>query len=291
MVTSMTGFGRGSATEGDVTVVVELRSVNNRFLDVSVRVPREYAPLESGVQRAVRERLARGRVDVTVRRQGLAAGGVVVADQALFDSYVAAATALLGPDGPPVAPAFVLAQPGVLSVVAESVDASSEQGVLMAALAEALDRLVAMRVAEGDALAADLRTHLALAGAEVDAIEAIAADLDARLRERLSTRMVRLLGEAVEPWRIAQEAALLAEKADVSEEVARLRSHLQQVTATLDGGDGNDAIGRRLDFLLQEIHREVNTIGSKAADHPVSHRVVELKTLLERMREQAANVE
>ena len=145
-----------------------------------------------------------------------------------------------------------------------------------------------MRGVEGRELAADLARHADALSVQVDAVDAVVADLDARLRDRIAGRVAKLLGEQVEPWRLAQEAALAADKADVSEEIARLRSHLAQLRDALGGGD---AVGRRLDFLLQEIGREINTIGSKAVDHPVSARVVEMKTVLERMREQAANVE
>lgn len=291
MLTSMTGFGRGEASGADVSVVVEIKTVNNRYLDLQFRLPREYAALEPAAQRAVKARLSRGRVELSVRRQPLRSRTVVEPDVDLFRAYLDAIDALMAgrPDAERgSAIAFALGQPGVIVVRAEDVDVMREEDVLATALESALDDLVAMRAAEGNELHADLERHLLAMLDHVDAIAEVVGDLDQRLRERLASRMERLLGERAEPWRIAQEAALAADRSDVSEELARLRSHAVQLREAMER---DESIGRRLDFLLQEMNREVNTIGSKAVDHPVSHRVVEMKTVLERMREQAANVE
>jgi uncharacterized protein (TIGR00255 family) len=152
----------------------------------------------------------------------------------------------------------------------------------------AIEGLKQMRLSEGVALEQDLDQNLGRFLDELNAIEGQVGDLHQRLRIKIETKLRKILGDRHEPWRVLQEAALLAERADIHEEIARLRSHAAQFKEALDR---DEPVGRRLDFLLQEMNREVNTIGSKAADHPVSHRVVELKSILERMREQAANVE
>lgn len=291
MLQSMTGFGRAEATSSDVAVVVELRSVNNRFLDVQSRLPREYAALEPAVQRAIKAAFQRGRVDVNVRRQVTRTRSRVVPDSDLFHSYVAAIDGLLQGRSERErehAAAFALGQPGVLTVSVDEVDVLAEEGVLLAAVESAIADLAQMRSAEGQQLAADLEAQVAALLEHVDAIEAHVADLDVRIRDRLVERMQRLLGDRVETWRLVQEAGILADKADVAEEVTRLRSHCLQFREAMAR---DEVVGRRLDFLVQEMNREVNTIGSKAVDHPVSHRVVDMKAVLERMREQAANVE
>lgn len=288
---SMTGFGRGEAAMGGVTVVVELRSVNNRFRDVQLRLPREYSVFEPRVQAALREVVARGRVDGTIRRTSAEGATRVVADMALADQYRRAITDVarrLQRDPGEVPLATLLAFPGVLLPTEADPDVLGEWEVLEVAIQSATAELTRMREAEGVALAADLRLNAdgleALRGEVATQSEGVAERLRARLEERLR----RLVADRVDPARLAQEVALLAEKADISEELARLGSHLAQLREALASPE---PVGRKLDFLLQEMNRETNTIGSKAAEHAVSARVVEMKTLLERLREQAQNVE
>lgn len=292
MLRSMTGFGRGEASGADVAVVVELRSVNNRYLDIQVRAPREYMAYEPELQNTLKEGFKRGRLEAHIRRQPTRSRTVVAGDSELFRSYMGAIEGLLASDNDPAtrqgAVAWVLGQPGVLNVDTADLDVMSEGDVLRAALDAAMLGLKEMRETEGRALYLDLDKQLLKMIDEVVAIEALAADLHLRLKTRLETKVKKLLGERYEPWRIIQEAAMLAEKADVAEELTRLRSHALQFKETLER---DEPVGRRLDFLLQEMNREVNTIGSKSAEHPVASRVVEMKSILERMREQAANVE
>lgn len=288
---SMTGFGRGEAREGAVSVLVEVRSVNNRFLDVVLRLPKEHAPHEAWVQAAVRAGCRRGRVEVSVRRIAPQAATEVRADVDAFRAWQAAVDALLeGRSDAERAAAvpFLLSQPGVIVANVPEVEAGLEERLLRQALDAALVGLLGMRRVEGLDVEADLVAQLDEISAGVAACAAVVSDLDARLRRRLEERVARLLGDAVEPWRIAQEAALLAERADVSEELARLASHVAQARAALAS---DEAVGRKLDFLGQEMLREVNTLGSKTVDSSAMHRVVEMKAALERWKEQAANVE
>lgn len=292
MLRSMTGYGRGEASNGTVTVVVELRSVNNRFRDLQVRCPREYMPLEPRINNVLKDPFTRGRIDAFVRRQVIGPATVVVADKSLAEEYMRAINELgeivVGYTQREVPLNFILAQPGVLTVAEAPVDVMTEWDICETALQAAVADLMQMREAEGAALKRDLLGQLADLRTCVTEVEAVATGINERIRQRLEARIKRLIGDRYDPPRIVQEAALLADKADVSEEITRLRSHCDQFAEALEA---EEAIGRRLDFLLQEMHREVNTIGSKAAEHPISHRVVEMKSILERMREQSANVE
>lgn len=292
MLRSMTGYGRGEAHSGRVTVVVELRSVNNRFRDLQVRCPREYLPLEPRINNVLKDPFTRGRIDAFVRRsvQGLQAE--ILCDKALVREYARiiseVSAELQAAPQKEVGLSFILAQPGVLTITEAPVDVMAEWDVCDTALQAAIADLTQMREAEGAALRKDLLYNLAEMSRCIEEVDSAAAGINDRIRIRLETRIRRMIGDRYEAARIVQESALLADKADISEELTRLKSHCDQFTEALDG---DEAVGRRLDFLLQEMHREVNTIGSKAAEHPISHRVVEMKSVLERMREQAQNVE
>lgn len=288
---SMTGYGRGEATNGDVTVVVELKSVNNRFRDLNVRMPRGYLVLESRVQKVLREVLQRGRVDVFLRRSAVEGGPSVQADPVLAERYfnaMAQVAKRLAREDEDIPLASVLAQPGVLNAAEVETDALGEWTIVETALQAALADFLQMRSAEGEALRLDLRRHLDHLQRLWAEVQACTDGITERLHARLQERITRLLGDKVDPSRLAQEAAVLADKADVSEELARLRSHFKQFSDALESPD---PVGRKLEFLVQELNREINTIGSKAAEHPVSAQVVEMKSVLERIREQAANVE
>ncbi len=290
---SMTGFGRGEASNSEVSVVVEMKSVNNRFRDVQLRVPREYLLLEPRINDVLRQYINRGRIEVYVRRQAGESGQRVRPDPALAESYLRAMVDVakrLQRDSTEIPLSLVLEQPGVLRLEDADTDALAEWEVVSTALDAAVGQLVAMRQTEGMALESDLRRHLADLRRLRDEVDAAADGVAERLKARLDGRLARLLGDrAVDPGRLAQEAAVLADKADIREELARITSHCEQFEETLT--NDSEPVGRKLDFLLQELNREVNTIGSKTTEHPIAARVVELKSVLERMREQAANVE
>lgn len=292
MLHSMTGYGRGEASNAEVTVLVELKSVNNRFRDIQLRGPREYMALESRIHNLLKEPFQRGRIDAYVRRTAIASRMRVVADTGLAHDYARVinevAADMVGFVGRDVPFTFILGQPGVLSIIESDVDVMTEWDVVETALQSAIEDLLNMRRAEGRALQEELSAMLQELRTLVAEVEAAAVGINDRLRQRLEGRIKRMLGERYDPYRIAQEVAILADKADVSEEVARLRSHCDQFAEALSG---QEAVGRRLDFLLQEMNREVNTIGSKAAEHPINQRVVDMKAVLERMREQSANIE
>jgi len=288
---SMTGYGRGEASNGDVTILVEIKSVNNRFRDINVRVPRDYGVLEARVVKAIKEGLTRGRIDVFVRRTSIEGGPTVRADTVLAERYFRAIQDVakrLQRTEEDIPLAAVLNQPGVLTSVEDQTDAASEWDLVNTALTVALADLVAMRATEGAQLEADLRSHLDELQRLWTEVNAATDGLTERLHAKLAERISRLIDDRVDATRLAQEAAILADKADVSEELVRILSHCKQFSTALAT---TEPVGRKLDFLTQELNREINTIGSKAAEHPVSSTVVEMKSTLERIREQAANVE
>lgn len=289
---SMTGYGRGEATNGDVSVVVEMKSVNNRFRDVQMRVPRDYMVLEPRIQAALKDSIQRGRVEIFVRRNATESGHGVQPDIYLAERYYKAiklvAQRLQRPEED-IPLALIVGQPGVLTTIETEADALTEWELCSTAVQAALDDLLQMRKAEGEALHRDLRWQLDEMLRLRAEVAANSEGIAERLRSRLEDRLLRLVADRrLDPSRLAQEAAILADKADVSEELVRIESHCNQFGDALASGE---PVGRRLDFLLQELNREINTVGSKAAESAVAERVVEMKSVLERMREQVANVE
>ena len=288
---SMTAFGRGEATNGDLTVVVELRSVNHRFRDINIRAPKEYGALEPRINAFLRDRFERGRIDCTVRRTAREGLFGVTPDLHLAEASYRAmreiAKRLQRPEEE-VSLAHVFAQPGVLTIEEYDLDVTHEWEVLEPALGGAIQHLLEMRAREGAALKRELQQMLGEFTRYRGQLEALAEGVHARLRARLEERLGFLLAEWVDANRLAQEAAILADKADISEELARLASHVDQFR---DLFISKKPSGRKMEFLLQEMGREVNTIGSKAVEEDASRNVVEMKALLEKMREQSANVE
>ncbi len=291
MIRSMTGFGAGRAGRGDEEIDVEIRSVNHKFCEVKVRLPRELSAIELEMARAVKERLARGGVDVSVRR---APGRVAVAprvDAALAEAYVRAFREIQARLALPGAVhlADVLGAEGVVRLEERAVDLESARAGAMDALEQALAALTAMRGREGVALARDLEGRLATIEDLVTRIETIAPQSIERYRVRLEQRIEEVSrGLSLDPARLAQEVALFADRIDVSEELTRLRSHVAQTRGLL-GGD--EPAGRKMEFVVQEMHREANTIGAKSQGADISAAVVALKAEIERMREQVQNVE
>jgi uncharacterized protein (TIGR00255 family) len=294
LIRSMTGFGRAEASAQAPQISVETRSVNHRHLDVALRIPKALAALESDARKLVASRLERGRVDVAIQLGSATerAEQHLVVDAELAREHVNRARALgaeLGVSGD-VALTWVLERPGVVRM--EEVEAP-EPAMLWPALADALsralDELVEQRATEGAALAGALRALLTDLEREVDIVAVRAPAAATRRESRLRDRLRALVGDLkVDETRILTEAAAWAEKTDVAEELARLRSHLDQFRSMLDKGG---PVGRPLDFLIQELLREVNTVGSKADDLDVSQAVLAAKGVIEKMREQVQNLE
>lgn len=283
---SMTGFGRGSS--GAVTV--ELRCVNHRFAEVSCRLGRELAPLEDRIRRQVLSSFGRGRIEVRVEADSPPASvSALHIDKALANAYHDALKELAGALGLPWQPDLMAlaSLPGVVCLREPPPEHDALSPDVDAALGEAIAQAREMRRAEGRALAADLAARADELGGLVAAMAGI--ETGAAIRSRLAGRLAEVLAPgAVDPGRLEVEVALLAERAAVDEEIARLGSHLDQFRSAI-GETG--PVGRKLDFIVQEFHREVNTIGSKAADSRILSAAIEAKGVVEKLREQVQNVE
>lgn len=288
----MTGFGSGQATKAGESLAVELKSVNHKFCEVKVRLPRELGGLDALVQKAVKDRVARGAVEVSVRRAARTGTGLVPqADLGLAKEYRRAWSELAAALGVPdeVRLRDIALLPNVIRAEEPQVNLDDATGALEQALALALDGLTAMRGKEGDSLKADLSARLALVSATVAELVGLAPKAVEEYRARLAEKIAELAkGVTVDPQRLAQEVAFFAERTDVAEEMTRLHSHLAQFQALLSA---KEPVGRKMDFLVQEMHREVNTTGSKSQHPEISSRIVALKAELERIREQVQNVE
>lgn len=291
-IASMTGYGRGEARGTRVALAAEARSLNHRFLEINLKLGRGLGAHEAETRRLVQGRAARGRFDLTVVTRRISGSpSAVRTDVALGSEYVKGARALAEVVGlaPDLTVADLLRLPGVVTAE-EAVEEEGEVGLLLKiAVEEAMTELVRMRQTEGAALAADLAKHLAAVEAWGGELGRILPAALLRIQERMRERVRELSAEApVDPGRLAQEVATWAAKSDVAEELARLLSHCAQFRALLaDGGP----MGRQLDFVTQELHREVNTIASKVDDREMVGRILEARTLVERLREQVQNVE
>jgi uncharacterized protein (TIGR00255 family) len=289
----MTGFGRGAFTGENFSVTVEIKTVNNRYLDVHLRLGQELSASEMTIRRRVSSRLSRGRVDLSINFERTGATNYEV-NRPLIAGYVQALREIkrqLGLTGD-IDVNSLGRVPGALTAARDTLDEENTAGV-EAALDQALDDLEQMREIEGASLAAEMRVRVAKIEAEVPIIEAAAAGLADAYRERLQKRINELLArgsQAVEldSGRLAQEVAYLADRSDISEELARLRSHLEQFRSSLDT---NGEVGKRLDFLLQELNREANTVLSKSSDVAIKDSALAIKAEVEKLREQVQNVE
>jgi uncharacterized protein (TIGR00255 family) len=292
MIKSMTGYGKGESAYAGGRIIVELRCVNHRYGEISVKLPRALMQFENDIKKRVAERLSRGKIDLFIQVEGAGSLGVPTANLPLARGYYRAFSAIreaLGM-GDEVSLALVAAQRDVITVAAEAEGTLEEiPPELLAALEEGLCRVDEMRLFEGEALLADFTKRRGLLEELIGRVTARSPFVVADYAARLKGRVVALCSESALPdERIALEVALLADKCDITEELVRLESHLRQFDETLTRAE---PVGRKLDFLLQEINREVNTVGSKANDAEIAACVVELKGELEKIREQVQNIE
>lgn len=288
----MTGFGAATASAKGLTVRAELRSVNHRHLLVKVRLPADRAELEPRVEALVRKRLARGSVTAHVHltTEGCAAAARIDVEVARsYRDQLKALGKTLGLDAE-VRVADLLPLPGVVGSHEGGADSERVERLVLRAVGDALVDLLGMRETEGEAMARDLERSASAIQRSVKRIAARMPKVVEHHRQQLAKRVETLLGSAgsVSAADLAREVALLSDRLDVSEELTRLEAHLEQLAKLLAKG-GN--VGRKLDFLAQEFFREANTVGAKCSDARVAHEVVELKTHIERLREQVQNVE
>ena len=292
MIKSMTGYGRAVETVNGREFTVELRSVNNRYLDCSVRLPRLVSFAEDAVKQAVKASVSRGKVDVfiSIRSEG-AEETQVTLNTAVLDGYLAAMRQMVSQYGvtDDISVSAVSRLPEVFLMEKPQVDEEQLQKDLLQVVAQALAGYDAMRSKEGQALDNDLRSRGQTILSLVEQVEQGNGQTVVDYRNRLEAKLREVLeNTAIDESRILTEAAIFADKVAVDEETVRLRSHLEQMNAMLDGGG---AVGRKLDFLLQEMNREANTIGSKCTDVKLARIVVDIKAELEKIREQTQNIE
>jgi len=292
MLTSMTGYGKAESVTDNGKISIEIRSVNHRYGEISVKLPRQFMPLESEIKKRVASRFKRGKIDVFINFEqpsGLAASPQV--NLALAKAYHDAFLALNHHLGiyEPVPASIIIAQKDVLVSQEMTPDMEGVSTALFSTLSDAMESFGDMRCTEGEALFAEISGRIAIISDAVETVAirspaAVAANVD-----RLKERIVKLLSDVqLDEMRFAQEAALIADRMEITEELVRLRSHFKQFDSLLSL---DEPVGRKLDFLLQEMNREVNTIGSKANDAEIAAMVVELKSEMEKVREQIQNVE
>ena len=293
MITSMTGFGRGSAEGESGSVGVEVRSVNSRFLDIQGRSPHQLQAFEQMVREKIQGRVGRGKVSVHISwEEGASIGPLPTLDETVVARYVEDLRRLAAMDGvsgrAEIDRELLVRLPGVFrSEVAQGNNEEAE-GLLAAALATALDDFVAMRTREGEALAVDLRQR-------IERIESLLAEVEKGVpeaRKQVHARLREKVDELLKPGevdeaRLAMEVALIADRSDITEEIVRFHSHNAQFVEALDKGG---EVGRRFNFLLQEMNREANTISYKAANSAIVHTVLDVKEEIERLREQVQNL-
>jgi len=289
----MTAFGRGEYQQGDTRYFVEIRALNNRHRDIILRIPKNHQPLEEGLRAIISSRIRRGRIEVSfqIERGSEELPYDVELNLPLVESYLKVFRQLAAHSGldQELRLESLLELKDVILIKPETNDMEELQEGLHKVLTMSLDSLDEMRIKEGDAIEKDFIKRLNRLDGYVDNVQVRVPELTETYRKRLTDKVGNMLKEVeIDQIRLAQEVAFLAERSDITEEIVRIKSHLNQFREYLSLGD---AVGRRLDFLIQEINREVNTLGSKGSDTIISMTVVEMKAELEKLREQVQNVE
>lgn len=289
---SMTGYGRARKTVDGKEISVEVRAVNHRYLDVNIKCPRAYSFLEEALKKAAGARIARGKVDIFVQVLGTSADDITVSvNTSLAQHYMNALRELSEATGLPndVSLLSLARMPEVLIEQQAEPDTEKLTAGVLEIFHAAVDEFEAMRMVEGEKMADDVRTRGQVILSLLEQVEARAPERTTEYREKLEKRIQELLADiTIDPQRILTEAAVFADRTAIDEETVRLRSHLSQMDEMLKD---EKPIGRKLDFLVQEMNRESNTIGSKANDVTLSKIVVELKSEIEKIREQIQNIE
>ena len=288
---SMTGCGSGKVQQDGWEVTVDLKTVNHRFLDISMRLPRNLSFLETTIRDRVSKKIRRGHVDVflTVKRTDSSAV-TVECDTELARLYLDTAVKIAHETGAEndMTVSRLMSMEGVLTVNEREMDEELVMAICAEAAEIAAEQLLQMRSREGAHLKEDLKIHLDAVDVLRSAILERAPFVVNEYREKLDSRLKNLLSESIEPQRLAQEVAIMADRCAIDEELARLTSHISQMRKYLES---EEEIGKKMDFLIQEMNREANTIGSKASDAAIVQNVVDLKSEIEKLREQIQNVE
>jgi len=292
LLKSMTGFGRTVCPAGEREVTIEVRTLNHRHLDIKTKIPASLSFLETKMRGIIKERLSRGSVVLTILVGDEDGTDGQLLDMRAAQGYLKAANQLKADLGIPgeVDLGLILSQRGVLSENTASIDEKIFLRAVKKGLVHVLDDVVAWRVKEGKALARDLKKRLRAIKTSLSKIEKAMPKVRLAYKKRLAARISSLSANALDEPSVLVEAAIFAEKTDITEEIVRLKSHIEAFGAFLAAG-GDEPIGKKLDFLAQEIFRELNTIASKAQDAAISQTIVSMKYELEKIREQALNIE
>jgi len=292
MVKSMTGFGKAESDNQDVAITVEVKSVNHRYCDINIKLPRSLSGFENEVKKTVGQLLKRGKVDVYINLDLVGSGALSVSlNRPLAAAYLAALGQLKNEFSVPgdVSLDWLAGQKDLIRIKEAAIDEEALKGLLLEAVRTALTGLDRMRIAEGAATAEDMRSRLQQIGLLIDQVEVLAPEVPKEWKIKLEQRLKKFADDIeFDPQRLAQELAIVADRCDVSEEITRFRSHIQQFDELLNCAE---PVGRKMDFLVQEMNREANTTGSKSNHAELTRLVVEIKAELEKIREQVQNVE
>ncbi len=291
MVKSMTGYGKAQNETLGLIITVEIRSVNNRYFDCSVRLPRTLNSLDEPIKSFIKTEIMRGKVEVFLTMEASSGNVTVSLNRDVLNAYINAATEMSEDFGLKydLSVSGAMRMPDVFTLIRDELDEDALTSGVLSIVKSALSKMTEMREREGSALEADILSRIDKMKQMIDLIGIRAPQIVEEYRLKLERKMNELLGDAsVEQSRIVTEAAVFAERIAVDEEIVRLASHIHQVRSLMEkGGEA----GRKLDFLIQEMNREVNTIGSKISDTEISLIVIELKSQLEKIREQTQNLE
>jgi len=292
MVNSMTGYGRGTSEKDGRSFNVEMKSVNNRYLDITIKLPRHINVLEDTIRKYISQKLSRGKVDIYINQECYSKDDISIKlDEQMAEAYYDAFQKIKDKFGviDDISVALIAKSPDVITVEKNEEDYNVIWEALKPAVDQALDMLIDMRSKEGVKLTKDIVERCDLILGMVEAVERRSPQLVEEYREKISDRIKEYLKDVeIDETRLLNEVAFFADKANITEEIVRMKSHVSQLKATLSG---NEPVGRKLDFIVQEMNRETNTIGSKANDLYITNVVVNIKSELEKIREQIQNLE
>lgn len=292
MIKSMTGFGAGDCENQDFKVHVEVKTVNQRFLETNFHMHHSLAVFENAITKKIKKYASRGKLDINVRFQDLRdKAAEITVDKGLVAAYGKALEEIKGQLGltASITPAQIAGYPDVLRVTEEAADMAEAEPIILGAVEQAMQNLVAMREAEGRNMQADLLERIRLLEEFVDQLEALAPTIVSNYRQRLENLLEEFLAkEDIDENRLIQETALYTDKVNYTEEIVRLRSHFSQFRVFIQS---DEPVGRKLDFLIQEMNREINTVASKANSAGAAQFVVDVKSEIEKVREQIQNIE
>ncbi len=292
MVTSMTGFGRGKASSADFNITVEIKSVNHRYFEYSSRMPRSFQFLDDTLKTLCSQRISRGKVEVSVQYEDISSKSIELAvNEAYADAYISALHKFakdykLKDD---IKASSIIGNTEIFTVKKRDLDEAAVKSAVVEAATEAIDNFVAARAVEGNRLVDDVKSRVDFILGKVEFIENRSPETVREYRQKIEQKIKELIGDVhIDEQRLLTETAIYADKVAVAEETVRLRSHIASLCELLDNGG---VIGKNLDFFVQEMNRETNTIGSKAQDVDITKCVVDIKSAIEKIREQIQNIE